>query len=141
MSKKESGIVLVLAIFILLVITILGVVFTTMMATEITVSERESQSVKALYLADIGIQYARYSAGTIGKEGFTLPEGIRDGDTYSAEVGPSCYFEIVFKNPYADDASNSNSVWVSSWGRVIDSVRGYTVERQLGVLLGSTSGD
>lgn len=121
-QKKESGIALITALFILIVIMMLGMVFTMMMASETNTSVREKQSTAALYLADAGLQYAQYSAGMTGKEG-------RNFDTltgsFSQIVTTGQSFSVVWSG------WSTNEVWASSWGYVYDSTLNYSVARHL----------
>ena len=123
-KKKESGIALITALFILIVIMMMGMVFTMMMASETNTSVREKQSTAALYLAEAGIYYAQYSAGMTGSPLTNL------GDWYSEELGEGS-FSIVFRN------ATTNSVLVSSWGYIYDSSLGYSIVREVAVSLGS----
>jgi len=123
--KKESGIALITALFILIVIMMLGMVFTMMMASETNTSVRESQSTKALYLAEAGIYYGQYSAGMTGSDLSSL-----DDNSYYEELGEGS-FSIVFKD------ATTNSVLVSSWGYIYDSALGYSIVRELAVSMGS----
>ena len=125
--KKESGIALITALFILIVIMMLGMVFTMMMASETNTSVRESQSTKALYLAEAGIYYGQYSAGMTGSDLISLGS---NPDWYSEELGEGS-FSIVFRN------ATENSALVSSWGYIYDSSLGYSIVRELAVSLGS----
>ncbi len=120
--KRESGIALITALFILIVIMMMGIVFTMMMASETNTSVREKQSTQALYLADAGLQYAQYSAGMTGTAG-------RDFDTLTgsfsriAATGQS--FSVVWSGGSAAE------VWASSWGYVYDSTLDYSAARHL----------
>jgi type II secretory pathway pseudopilin PulG len=116
-QKKESGVALIMALFILIVILMLGMVFTMMMASETNTSVREKQSTAALYLADAGLQYAQYSLGntdtwnTLNDKFSTMDLG--DG-SFSIH-----YYDIT------------NYMAVSSWGYIYDSSLGYSVVRQI----------
>ncbi len=126
-KRKESGIALITALFILIVIMMMGMVFTMMMASEINTSVREKQSTTALYLADAGLQYAQYSLGQIGSS-WSSTNPTRD--TYSwCDLG-----EGVFSYIYT--AGGDSSVYVSSWGIIYDSTLGYSVKRHVAARFG-----
>ncbi len=116
-QKKESGVALVMALFILIVIMMLGMVFTMMMASETNTSVREKQSTAALYLADAGIQYAQYSAGNTDDW-----RSIFD-NTVTKNLG-SGSFSIHFYD-------GSDHMAVSSWGYIYDSTLGYSIIRHI----------
>ncbi len=124
-KKKESGIALVMALFILIVIMMLGMVFTVMMASETNTSVRESQSTKALYLADAGLQYAQYSAGMTADEG----RGLNTLTNFNKSMGTYQSFSIYWWD------QSGPSAQVSSWGIVYDSTLGYSVMRELAASL------
>ena len=116
-KKKESGVALVMALFILIVIMMLGMVFTMMMASETNTSVREKQSTAALYLADAGLQYAQYSLGN------TTAWNSLNGKFSTMDLGDGSfsihYYEIT------------NYMAVSSWGYIYDSAQGYSVVREV----------
>lgn len=121
-QKKESGIALITALFILIVIMMMGMVFTMMMASETNTSIRQKQSTQALYLADAGLQYAQYSLGKIGAN-WSSTNPTRD--TYSwRDLG-----EGVFSYIYTD--GGDSSVYVSSWGIIYDSTLDYSAARHI----------
>lgn len=117
-QRKESGIALVTALFILIVIMMMGAVFTMMMASETNTSIRQKQSTQALYLADAGLQYAQYSAGNTS-DWATLPS------SFSQIVTTGQSFSVVWSGAAA------NEVWASSWGYVYDSTLDYSAARHL----------
>jgi len=125
-QKKETGIALVTALFILIVIMMMGAVFTVMMASETNTSVREKQSTAALYLADAGLQYAQYSLGNTADWGdITLT-------TYSwRDLG-----EGVFSYIYTGLNATSDSIYVSSWGIIYDSALAYSIQRQVAAQFG-----
>jgi len=116
-QKKENGIVLVTALFILIVIMMLGMVFTMMMVSENNTSVREKQSTAALYLADAGLQYAQYSLGKT-----TLWDSL-DNKFSTMDLGDGSfsihYYDIT------------NYMAVSSWGYIYDSTLDYSIIRQV----------
>jgi type II secretory pathway pseudopilin PulG len=116
-QKKESGVALVMALFILIVIMMLGMVFTMMMASETNTSVREKQSTAALYLADAGLQYAQYSLGN------TTTWSSLDGKFSTMNLGNGSfsihYYQIT------------SYMAVSSWGYVYDSAQSYSVVREV----------
>ena len=117
-KKKESGIALVTALFILIVIMMLGMVFTMMMASETNTSVREKQSTVALYLADAGLQYAQYSLGNTG-----------DWDTLNNK------YSVMYLDTYKSFSIHyyqiTSYMAVSSWGYVYDSAQDYSVVREV----------
>ncbi|HEA47173.1 MAG TPA: hypothetical protein ENH97_02040 [bacterium] len=125
-QKKESGIALITALFILIVIMMMGMVFTMMMASETNTSVREKQSTAVLYLADAGLQYAQYSLGNTDDWGdITLT-------TYSwSDLG-----EGVFSYIYTGLNAASDSIYVSSWGIIYDSTLKYSIQRQVAAQFG-----
>jgi hypothetical protein len=123
LDKKKDGMALVMALFIMVVIMMLGIVFTVMMASESNTALSETQSIKALYLADAGLQYAQYSVGQCVNWD-TL------GSSFSGEFGEGS-FSVVFTNP--DEANDV--VWTSSWGYIYDSTLGYSAQRYVGARL------
>ncbi len=116
-EKKESGIALVTALFILIVIMMLGAVFTMMMASETNTSVRETQSTKALYLADAGLQYAQYSLGK------TTDWSSLDGKFSTMDLGDGSFSIHYYQIP--------NYMAVSSWGYIYDSTLGYSIIRHI----------
>ena len=116
-KKKESGVALVMALFILIVIMMLGMVFTMMMASETNTSVREKQSTAALYLADAGLQYAQYSAGKTG-----------NWDTLYGKYSEMSLGEGLFSIHYYQI---TGYMAVSSWGYIYDSAQDYSVVREV----------
>ena len=116
-QKKESGIALVASLFILIILLILGTIFTMMMASETNISVRESQSTQALYLADAGIQYAQYSAGNTDDW-----NNIFD-NTVTKNIGSGSFSIHYYSIP--------SYMAVSSWGYVYDSTLDYSIVRQI----------
>ena len=55
----EKGIALLVALFALLLITLLGLALTAMGITAVTITTNERQSAEALYIADSGISHAK----------------------------------------------------------------------------------
>ncbi len=117
LPKKESGVALVTALFILIVIMMLGMVFTMMMASETNTSVREKQSTAALYLADAGLQYAQYSLGN------TTDWNTLDDKFSTMNLGDGS-FSIHYY-------SITSYMAVSSWGYVYDSAQSYSVVREI----------
>lgn len=116
-QKKESGIALITALFILIVIMMLGTVFTMMMASETNTSVREKQSTAALYLADAGLQYAQYSLGK------TTTWSSLDGKFSTMDLGDGSFSIHYYSIP--------SYMAVSSWGYVYDSTLSYSIIRQV----------
>jgi Tfp pilus assembly protein PilX len=116
-EKKESGIALVASLFILIVLLILGTIFTMMMASETNISVRESQSTQALYLADAGLQYAQYSAGNTSDWNSIFDNAV------AKNLG-SGSFSVHFYD-------KTDCMAVSSWGYIYDSAQGYSVVREV----------
>lgn len=120
-QKKETGVALVTALFILIVIMMLGMVFTMMMASETNTSVREKQSTAALYLADAGLQYAQYSAGKTGKA--TGSFASLYGKFSTMDLGDGSFSIHYYQIP--------SYMAVSSWGYIYDSAQGYSVVREI----------
>lgn len=118
-QKRESGVALVMALFILIVIMMLGAVFTMMMASETNTSVRQKQSTAALYLADAGLQYAQYS---LGKTTTTTWDHL-DGKFSTMNLGDGSFSIHYYSIP--------NYMAVSSWGNIYDSTLGYSIVRQI----------
>ncbi len=116
-EKKESGIALITALFILIVIMMMGMVFTMMMASETNTSIRQKQSTAALYLADAGIQYAQYSAGNTADWSSIFDNAVtKNLGSGSFSIH---YYDIT------------NYMAVSSWGYIYDSTLNYSIIRQV----------
>ncbi len=116
-QKKESGIALVMALFILIVIMMLGMVFTVMMASETNTSVREKQSTAALYLADAGLQYAQYSLGN------TTTWSTLNDKFSTMNLGDGSFSIHYYPIP--------SYMAVSSWGYIYDSTLGYSIIRHI----------
>ncbi len=127
-QKKESGVALVMALFILIVIMMLGMVFTMMMASETNTSVREKQSTVALYLADAGLQYAQYSLGDTDNDWITFD------DHYTIRELGEGSFSLIYTG------GGDYSKYVSSWGIIYDSTLGYSVKRHVAALFSKPGG-
>ena len=122
-QKRERGVALVMALFILIVIMMLGMVFTVMMASESNNAIRATHSIKSLYLADAGLQYAQYSTGNTTD--WTTLDDV-GSNSFSRLLNTEESFSVVFSDAYS---GATDGVWASSWGYVYDALLGYSTQR------------
>ena len=84
-AKKQRGFTLVSAIFLMVVLVTLGVSMVTLSSVQHVTTAQQLQSVRAIYAARAGMEWATLKAGTAGCPGATntinLTEAALDGFT------------------------------------------------------------
>ena len=96
-KKRESGVALIISLFVLFLSSVLVVAFLDSLTTDMQITKNQSSMIEATYIAEAGIEDALYelkqdSGWDVGFTEKTFPDG--SGSVYTVTIDNSSYPQI-----------------------------------------------